>query len=107
VRAATTECIKLLRDRSEPAGVNDRNSDDPASHIAWVAETLESMPAAMAMSMSTTQRIEPAQLPAIRRLLASLAARYGLRARIENDDGYGTVSFVRLDRATGRASCRN
>jgi hypothetical protein len=51
-----------------------------AVHIAWVAATLAAMPDEMAVSMSTTDRILPADLTTIRRLLPSVAAKYGLRA---------------------------
>lgn len=53
------------------------------------------MPAALARSISTTRRIEAADLPSVRRLLPSLVERYGLRARLEHDDGYVTIWFDR------------
>jgi hypothetical protein len=49
----------------------------------------------MAMSMSTTDRIPPAELPAIRRRISSVAAHYGLRARLEGEDGRVTIRFDR------------
>ncbi len=41
------------------------------------------------------QRIEPADVPTVRRLLPSLGERYGLRARLEHDEGYVTIWFDR------------
>lgn len=88
--------MRVLRDRRDgQPGTDEDRSDGPASHIAWVAETLASMPAALARSISTTQRIEPADVPTVRRLLPSLGERYGLRARLELDEGYVTIWFDR------------
>ena len=66
-----------------------------ATHIAWVAATLAAMPDEMAVSMSTTDRILPADLPTIQRLLPSVAAKYGLRAGLKSENGYVTVWFDR------------
>jgi hypothetical protein len=78
-------------------GTDRRSSYDPAAHIAWVAETFASMPVDIATSMSTTQHVGPAELSTVRRLLPALAARYDLRARLENDNGTVTVWFDRPD----------
>jgi hypothetical protein len=88
--------MRLLRDeRPEQIEADERVGTDAAEHLAWVAETLASMPADMATSMSATQRIGPAEMPTIRRLLATLAAQYDLLARVEDDHGYVTVWFDR------------
>lgn len=88
--------MELLRDdRPEQTEADERIATDAAEHIAWVAETLASMPADMATSMSATQRIGPAELPTIRHLLPTLAAQSDLRARLEDDNGFVTVWFDR------------
>jgi hypothetical protein len=66
-----------------------------AVHIAWVAATLAAMPDEMAVSMSTTDRILPADLTTIRRLLPSVAAKYGLHAGLKSESGSVTVWFDR------------
>lgn len=88
--------MELLRDeRPEQTEADERVATDAAEHIAWVAETLASMPADMATSMSASQRIGPADVPTIRRLLPTLAAQHELRARLEEENGYVTVWFDR------------
>lgn len=88
--------MNLLREvRPEQTEASDPVATDAAAHIAWVAETLASMPPGMATSMSAAQRVAPAELASIRRLLPTLAGRYDLRTRLEDDDGYVTVWFDR------------
>lgn len=87
--------MQAPQDISEGETEADRRSSNPAEHIAWVAEALASMPADIAISMSTTQRIGPAALSTIRGLLPALAARYDLHVRLENDNGSVTVWFDR------------
>jgi hypothetical protein len=88
--------VNALRDlRPEQTKADERVATDAAEHIAWVAETLASMPADMATSMSATQRVGLADLSTIRRLLPAVAARYKLRARLEEENGFATVWFDR------------
>lgn len=87
--------MNALRDlRPEQTEADERVATETAEHIAWVAETLASMPD-MATSMSATQPVAPADVPTIRRLLPTLAARYELRVRLEEENGYVTVWFDR------------
>lgn len=88
--------MKLLREpRPDRTEGDHAPATDAAEHIAWVAKTLASMPADLATSMSTTQRVAPADLPTIRHLLPTLAAQYELRARLEEENGHVTVWFDR------------
>ena len=88
--------VHALQDiRQRETDTDTFGHEDPAEHIAWVADTLASMPVDIATSMSTTQHVGPAELSTVRRLLAALAARYDLRARLENDNGTVTVWFDR------------
>lgn len=82
----------LLREQTE------EETEDAAGHIAWLARTLVAMGPEVATSMSATQRVAPSELEAIRRLLPSLAARHGLRARLEEENGSVTVTFERTPR---------
>lgn len=87
--------MNQLRARSATEELDHRRVDDPADHIGWVAETLASMSGSAANAISTTQRVAPADVPALRRMLPSLAARYGFGARIESEGDRVTVRFVR------------
>ena len=92
--------MNQLRARTAPQHLDDRHANDPADHIAWVAETLASMSRTTANAISTTQRVADAL--ALRRMLPSLAARYGFGARIESDGDRVTVRFVRQRSGTAR-----
>ncbi len=70
----------------------DSSSDDAAGHLVAVASALAAMP--MARAISSTQLVAPAERQAILRLAPTLAARHGLRARIEQDGDVLTVKFA-------------
>jgi hypothetical protein len=67
--------------------------DDPAHHLAVVARALSEMPEATAIS--SLQFVEDGEVVAIRQLVPTLAARYGLTADVEYADGALTVTFER------------
>lgn len=88
--------MNALRERRpEQTDADERVATTAAEHIAWVAEMLASMPADLATAVSATQRVAPADVPTIRRLLPTLAAQHELRARLEEENGYVTVWFDR------------
>jgi hypothetical protein len=72
---------------------DDYIQEDAATHLAAVASALASMP--MARAISSTQFVEPDEAATIEQLVSVLAARHGLCARIEHDDGALTVIFER------------
>jgi len=90
--------------RARTAGeeIDDRRADEPVDHIKWVAETLASMSRTTANAISTTQRVAPADALSLRRMLPSLAARYGFGARVESDGDRVTVRFVRQRPGTAK-----
>jgi hypothetical protein len=73
----------------------DDRTDDFAEHIAWVARTLVAMGPDLAVSMSATQRIRGDEADKIQSLLPLLAAQYGLRGRMDQENGSVTVTFER------------
>ena len=79
----------LLHEQTE-----DR-TDDFAGHVAWVARALVEMGPKVALSMSATQRIRSDEADEIRTLLPVLAAQYGLRAKMDQENGSVTVTFER------------
>jgi hypothetical protein len=87
--------MNQLREPTADGQIHDHGPDAPADDIAWAAETLASMSGTTANAISTTQRVAPADVLALRRMLPSLAARYGFGARIESDGDRVTVRFVR------------
>ena len=79
----------LLHEQTE-----DR-TDDFAEHVAWVARALVEMGPKVALSMSATQRVRSDEADEIRTLLPVLAAQYGLRAKMDQENGSVTVTFER------------
>jgi hypothetical protein len=79
----------LLHEQTE-----DR-TEDFAKHVAWVARALVEMGPTVALSMSATQRVDGDEADEIRTLLPVLAAQYGLRARMDQENGSVTVTFER------------
>ena len=79
----------LLHEQTE-----DR-TDDFAEHVAWVARALVEMGPKVALSMSATQHIRSDEADEIRTLLPVLAAQYGLRAKMDQENGSVTVTFER------------
>jgi len=71
--------------------------DDPAHHLAVVARALSEMPEATAIS--SLQFIEDDEAVAIRQLVPTLAARYGLTAAVHYADGALTVTFEERETA--------
>jgi hypothetical protein len=72
---------------------DDHVPDDAASHLIAVAEALAAMP--MARAVTSTQFVERAEGEAIERLVPSLAARHGLRVKVEQDLDALVVTFER------------
>ncbi len=69
----------------------DDSLDDAAGHLVAVASALAAMP--MARAISSTQFVAPAKQQAILRLAPTLAARHGLRVKIEQEGDALTATF--------------
>jgi hypothetical protein len=87
VRELTTSDLRLA----------DESEIDAMQHIASIARALADM-SGVATAISSTQRLTSAEREALRRLLPSLAARYGLRSSVECDGPSVTVRLERYDR---------